>query len=288
MARLAGRLSGVPTLYTPHGLIMSSPEIPRAKAAVYTAIERMLGHWATTKFLAVSEGERDFALQLGLAPEERTTVIENGIGEQELEKLSEIAKEENLDTRPLTFGSTMRFDAQKAPGQLIEAFSRLNKALPDLSVRLVIAGDGKLLDEARRRVESEGISDKVLFLGWTPDVREVLRQLDIFVVSSLYEAGLSYSTMEAMAARLPVVSTNVFGTTKPLTEVPGNVLVPVGDVEALALGMQELATRTDPGSLGRSLRNIGQANHDYIGTHFRQSDITRRIIEAYRSCCRPV
>jgi glycosyltransferase involved in cell wall biosynthesis len=178
----------------------------------------------------------------------------------------------------------MRFTPQKAPGHLIEAFARLVEMSPSVPLRLVVAGDGELFAEAEKQVASTGLGENVSLLGWRTDVREVLSDLDVFVVSSLYE-GLSYSTMEAMAAKLPVVSTNVFGTKETVARVPGNVLVPAGDPQALALGMYQLTIPTEYGSVRRSLQRIGQANHDYVRARLRQSEVTRRTLEIYQALC---
>jgi glycosyltransferase involved in cell wall biosynthesis len=187
-----------------------------------------------------------------------------------------------LNQKPLTFGSIMRFSAEKAPGDFIEAFVRLSNALPQVPIRLVIAGDGELFDKAQRQVEASGLGEKISLLGWRTDIKEVLRKLDVFVVSSFCEAGLSYSTMEAMAAKLPIISTNVFGLKEALSQVPGNIVIPAGDPGALANGMRQMATLTDPKSLRQSLQKIGQANHDYVWAHFKQSENTRRTLRVYK------
>lgn len=279
IARIAGRLFGVPTVYTPNSLVMSSPAISRAEAAVYTSIERLLGHWATSKLIAVSEDEREFILKLKLVPRERVVLIENGIEDEDFVDFSGPRNvRKAIDEEPLTFGSLMRFSSQKAPGHLVEAFVRLSATLPRIPMRLVIAGDGELFAEVKKQVEETGSGEKISLLGWRADTKEVLREFDVFVLSSLFEGG-PYVIMEAMAAKLPIVSTDVFGTRETVARVPGNVLVPTGDPGALARGMQKMATLAHP----RSLQRIGQANHDYAGEHFRQSETTRRTLEVYRT-----
>jgi glycosyltransferase involved in cell wall biosynthesis len=285
LARLAGRLSGIPTVYTPNSLIMSSPEISRSKAAAYTLIERSLGRFATSKMVAVSEEERDFALKLGLVRRGHVALIRNSIEDRDFEGFHDQGTPEGLDRRPLTFGSTMRFSAQKAPGNLVEAFVRTAEAVPHVPMRLVIAGDGELFDEVREQAETSKWSENISLLGWRTDPIEILRELDVFVVSSMYEAGLSFSTMEAMAARLPIVSTRVFGTQKTLTSIPGNILVPIGDVESLARGMQQMATLAPPGFLRPALLEIGQANREYVRENFMQSAATQRTVELYSELC---
>jgi glycosyltransferase involved in cell wall biosynthesis len=166
----------------------------------------MLPH---SSFIEVSEGECELILRLRLAREDRVAIVENGIDDQDFEYFPEGFNREDTSQIPLTSGSIMRFTPQKAPGHLIEAFARLVEMSPSVPVRLVIAGDGELFAEAEKKVAASGLEEKVSLLGWRTDVREVLRELDVFVVSSLYDAGLSYSTMEAMAAKLPVVTTNV-------------------------------------------------------------------------------
>lgn len=285
LARMAGRLSGIPTIYTPHSLIMSSPEVSKPKAAVHGVAERILGCLATSRMIAVSEEEQRFVLKLKLVPARRITVVENGVEAWDSGSVSEETVRAGLDQRPLTFGSTMRFSPQKAPGQLVEAFVRLADALPQVPTRLVIAGDGDLFGEVEQQVEESGWSERISLLGWRSEIDNVLRELDVFVLPSLYE-GHSYAILEAMAAKLPIVSTNVFGIRGTLSGSPGNVVVPPGDPEALARGMRQMATLVEPGSLRAALKTIGRANHDYGRARFRQSECLRRTIEVYRTVLR--
>lgn len=281
LARLSGRLCGLPTVYTPHSLITSSPEISRSEALAYGLIERALGRFATTKMIAVSEEEREFILRSRLVPDSRVALVENGLDEQIFDSLSGKAPCENLEEKPLTFGSAMRFSAQKAPGHLVEAFARVTETLPHVPMRLMIAGDGDLFDEVKDRVEQSGLNEKVLLPGWLNDTKAFLRELDVFVLSSLYE-GFSYAVLEAMAAELPLVSTRVFGMSRTLEEVPGNVLVPAGDPDALAEGMQRTATLDEPASLRPALRKIGQANREHVRDNFMQQQTLRRTAAVYQ------
>src|SRR5919199_1911764 len=281
IARLAGRLSNVPTIYTPHGLILSYPQTSRAKALVYTFIERVLGHYAASKIVAVSEGERRLILKLSLAPKDRVTLVENCNDSEYFEYFSEPSTHKDINQKPLTFGSVMLFRPEKAPGHLVAAFTRLSEILPNVPIRLMIAGDGELFDQTKMQAEASGLGEKISLLGWRTDIKNVLRKFDIFVLPSFCE-GLSYTILEAMAAKLPIVATNVFGMEETVSRVPGNILVPAGDPSALAKGMKQMATLADPESIRYSLQRIGQANHDYARTYFKQSENTRRILQVYR------
>lgn len=282
IARLAGRLFGLPTVYTPHGLNMASPSVARAKLAANALVERILGYGATSKIISVSEGEREFILKLKLTPQQRVCLINNGVDVRDLDYFSKhrVARGA-IDEKPLTFGSVMRFSPPKTPGHLVEAFDRLCTAMPYLPMRLSIAGDGELLAGIRRQVRERGLNEKVSLLGWRTDVNKLMLGFDMFVLSSLSEGG-SYTVLDAMAAGLPVVSTKVFGTKETIAQVPGNVLVPAGDPDTLARGMQRMANLVLGRSPRRALEQIGQANRDYVRSHFTQSDSTRRTLEVYR------
>jgi glycosyltransferase involved in cell wall biosynthesis len=283
LARIAGRALGIPTVYTPHGLILASPKLSKQEYFVYTWIERFLGHLATSKFIAVSEDESEFAIKLKLTSDNRVAVIENAIDDQDFEYFSEKIIDEDINQKPLTFGSAMRFSHEKAPGQMVDAFVRLTKALPQIPMRLVVAGDGELFADVRRQVDRSGLKEQIYLLGWKTNLKEVLREFDIFVVSSLSEAGFPYSIQEAMVAELPIVSTNVFGVRRILSKIPGNIAVPSGDPDVLTNGMKQMVTATDATSLRRKLQEIGRANRNYVRTHFSQVETTRRTIELYRS-----
>ena len=282
IARLCGRSLGVPTVYTPHGLNMASPGVSGVKRAANAWAERILGHVATSRIISVSEGERDFILGLNLVSRKRVALINNGVDARDLDYFSEHRMLRGTgDEKPLTFGSIMRFSPPKTPSHLVEAFARLCAAMPRVSMRLTLAGDGELLAGVRSQVEASGLNERVSFLGWQTDPRKVMLGFDVYVLSSLSEGG-SYTILDAMAAGLPVISTDVFGTRETIAQVPGNVLAPVGDPEALACGMQRMIGLAAGPSSRAALAEIGQANHDYVRTHFRQSETTRRTIEIYR------
>jgi len=77
------------------------------------------------------------------------------------------------------------------------------------------------------------IQDKVIFFGWRKDVSEILKVLDVFVQTSLWE-GLSLSIMEAMAAGKPVVATNIKGNNELVLDGVSGYLVQPNNPEELA------------------------------------------------------
>ncbi len=99
-----------------------------------------------------------------------------------------------------------RFDIrQKRQDLMIKAFSKVLKNYPDLL--LAFFGDGPDIDKIKKLSEHYGISNNILFNGVTKDIYAELRKSKIYVLTSDYE-GIPNSLMEAMAAGLPVISTN--------------------------------------------------------------------------------
>ena len=120
--------------------------------------------------------------------------------------------------------------------------------------RLVLVGDGRLQRDLKDRASSLGVSEWTSFLGTRRDIAEILKSLDIFVMPSLWE-GFSVAMLEAMAAGLPVVISDVGGVSQTLGENEYGIKVPAGNAAELASAIRLLAEDPDGrASLGRSAR----------------------------------
>ena len=124
-----------------------------------------------------------------------------------------------------------RLAYQKDHVTLLRAFAL---ALRRVQARLVLVGQGPLHGELVTLAEELGISDKVLFAGWQENPFSWMANADLFVLSSRFE-GFGNVVIEAMACGLPVVSTDCpSGPNEILANGDAGILVPVGDVHALA------------------------------------------------------
>ena len=95
----------------------------------------------------------------------------------------------------------------------------------------------------------------MLFLGYRTDIAGLLQVMDIFCLTSLRE-GLPISLMEAMAAGLPVVGTNVQGIRDVITPNVDGILVELGDVTALKVALIGLIRDE------QRRNNLGRAGHE--------------------------
>lgn len=118
---------------------------------------------------------------------------------------------------------------------LLRAFARLNQ--PD--ARLMFVGDGGGREALLSLAQELGVTDRVIFAGFHPDPTPFYKTADLFVLSSNYE-GFGNVIVEALATGTPVVSTDCpSGPAEILADGKYGRLVPVGDAEKLAKGIEE-------------------------------------------------
>jgi GalNAc-alpha-(1->4)-GalNAc-alpha-(1->3)-diNAcBac-PP-undecaprenol alpha-1,4-N-acetyl-D-galactosaminyltransferase len=134
--------------------------------------------------------------------------------------------------------SAGRFVPSKAFDVLIHTFARLAMDYPTWD--LVIVGDGPLREKLRALAVSLGLSSRCQFPGIVGNLHGVLRQCDLFCLTSTTE-GLGMVILEAMQAGLPVVSTDCpTGPREIIQHEQNGILVPVGDHEALVRALRGL------------------------------------------------
>jgi glycosyltransferase involved in cell wall biosynthesis len=122
---------------------------------------------------------------------------------------------------------------------LINAMPRVVRAVPNTA--LLIIGDGPLRRELEAQVDELRLTDQVRFLGERPDVPELLSLLDVFVLCS-HSEGLSLTLIEASAASLPIVATDVGGNSEVVEAGINGLLVPTNQPEPLAAAIIRLLT----------------------------------------------
>jgi glycosyltransferase involved in cell wall biosynthesis len=275
LARVAGSLAGTPTVYTPHALYFLRHPSGRERT-LYLGLERFARPF-TTRFVAVSESEKDVALREKLAPAERIVVIPNGIEPAAFVRpahaRAHVRAELGIPLDAAVIGTAARLTAQKDPECLVhairEVISRTRRA-----VYFVWAGDGELDGHVERIVHELGLHQWCRLLGFRRDVRSVMCAFDVFALTSRYE-GLPYAVLEAMALGLPVVATNVVGTRDLVADGVNGFLVPPGDAVAAADSLLRLI---DNPSLGVE---FGQRARTLVEERFTLAAMIERLASLY-------
>ncbi|MBF0597897.1 N-acetyl-alpha-D-glucosaminyl L-malate synthase BshA [Faecalibacter rhinopitheci] len=113
---------------------------------------------------------------------------------------------------------------------VISAFNIIQKQIPS---KLIIAGEGPEWDLADQLIQEYGIQDKVKSLGMVSDLNDVLKAADLFILPSEQES-FGLAALEAMAANVPVISSNAGGLPEVNIDGFSGFVCPVGDVEMMA------------------------------------------------------
>lgn len=142
-----------------------------------------------------------------------------------------------LTQKDIVFVNVAGFREAKNHKLLIYAFSKIINKMQNS--KLVLVGNGNLLSESKELAKKLKLENSIYFFGLRNDIPEILNASDIFIMSSDYE-GYPLSIMEAMASRLPVISTNVGGVPEIVKDNVSGILVPPNDIEKLSSVMAYL------------------------------------------------
>lgn len=213
-------------------------------------------------------------------------VIYNGIN---IEKFCpNISKAEarryfELPEKGFIFGMAARFKKAKDQEGLIKAFAEIKKR--GAKAVLALAGSGPKEQGLRVLINDLGLSDSIRILNWipSPEIPIFLKALDVFAHPSWRE-GMPTAVMEAMAAGLPVVTTNAEGVPE-LFDTPRKFgfMVERGDLS----GLTEALWRTYKISPEERLR-MGQEARARIKEAFSHEHMGRRFVELFDSLFRKV
>jgi glycosyltransferase involved in cell wall biosynthesis len=207
----------------------------------------------TDRVVFVCEDSRRYLVGRRGLPSRKSSVIINGI---ELGAFLERPAAPGAVSPRIRFGSVGRMVPVKAHSILIDAFAQVVRRLPGAELRIV--GGGPLEADLRKRVEATGLTGQIRIEGINHEIADVLKDLDVFVLSSISE-GLPLVILEAMAAGLPVVSTRIGGVPEVAPEGFVSFLCTPGSVDDLAEAMYRAATDPDLARLGQTAREVAIA-----------------------------
>jgi glycosyltransferase involved in cell wall biosynthesis len=235
LGSLAARLAGVPSVAHVHGL--NTATCYRRASAI----------------IAVSEAVKAHLVGQGI-DEKNIRIIHNGIdlSRFELVRADDARRRLGYDAQTPLLGVFGRLSTEKGQQVALEAMPLLARDHPE--ARLLIVGNGGDLRPLEARAATLGITDRVEFLGFARDVRQLMSACDAVIAPSLKE-GLGLSALEAMALSRPVVSSAVGGLREVVVPGETGFAVPPNDPAAIAESLKNLiedkALAERMGALGR-------------------------------------
>lgn len=220
LAGLCSQLSQVPAMATVHGMYVPSIEVE---------ISQLTG----TQLTVVSQSAYMQALTAGI-PVERLSLIANGVDTRIFSprpRRPEFRVLHNIsETAPLV-GFVGRLALEKGPDLFIRTAELIHKTLPN--TQFLVVGEGPMEDEIRQRIGQSDLENCIHLAGVLADMQDIYPEFDILVSSSRSE-GMPLVVLEAMAAGIPIVATDVGGVSEIIESAMTGFLAKTGDIEALA------------------------------------------------------
>lgn len=197
----------------------------------------------TNLIISNSQSVRQFAMSKeGISPS-KAKVIYNGLDINGFDKKLNAVKPEKIkhqlgigeDSKVVTIIANLK--PSKGLHYFLEAASIIAKN--EFKVRFLIIGDGLLKSDLNKLAHKLGVHKYIKFCGLRRDIPEILSCTDVSVNSSIRE-GMANSILESMAAKIPVVATDVGGNAEAITNGLNGFIVPSKDINALASKIVEL------------------------------------------------
>jgi glycosyltransferase involved in cell wall biosynthesis len=274
LGRAAAILCGVPiVVHTFHGHVLRGYFSP-AKTAVYRGIERMLA-WRTDRLLTVTDrvGQELKGLGVGRPAQYRTLPLGFDLSPLLVaeRRRGELRAELQVGNVPL-IGIVARLVPIKAHEVFLAMAARVRRVHSD--ALFLIVGDGELREALERRVQALGLTGAVRFLGWRADIDKLYADIDVVALTSRNE-GSPVALIEAMAAGVPVVSTDVGGVADVVRHGVTGLLATMDDDDTLARHVVTLLADREAG------RRMGQEGRRRVATTYGSARLVSDIETLY-------
>lgn len=264
--RIAGRRAGVKH-------IVSGIRVAEKRGKLRLWIDRVTEN-RVDRHVCVSRAVAKFSREVGKLSTEKIVVIPNGVDADRFAN----AAPADLSQFGIPAGSQTvlfvgRLDPQKSPFVLLGAFQGILHAHSD--VHLLFVGDGPLASALNDWVHAHGLANNIHFAGRRDDVASIMRASRCLALPSSWE-GMPNVVLEAMAAGLPVVATDVEGTSEVIRNHQTGVLVPPDSPRELASMLTMLLTDAT------QAQALGAAAQVSVRNDFTWEQVVARYDRLYR------
>lgn len=244
LARLAARTTrrnGTKVIYTAHGFHFCKGA-SLLNWLIYYPIEKQLSAY-TDCLITINNEDYSLATGRGFKAKQIAHVHGVGINTMQYKPVQKIEKwrlrqEEDYRTDDFILFYAAEFNKNKNQQLLIRAIALIKEQVPQL--KLLLAGQGSLLEPLRALAAQLGVDSMVHFLGQRDDIAALLPMCDVAVASSLRE-GLPVNIMEAMACGLPIVATKNRGHSELVSSGVNGFIIEQNDPVLFAQRLKQLS-----------------------------------------------
>jgi len=253
----AAKMSHTPKLlFTAHNCLPKPHS--RWQQAAYGVMQR---HFLRSLDRVIAVSDAVSKELLPIVGYERIVTIRNGVDYQIFSGYSptEARAELELHSEHFVVGVIARLIPEKGIECLLKAAGLLKNIMPN--IRFIIVGDGPMRAQLQHYCRALHLEPYVRFLGFRQDVPKLMAGWDVFVLPSLSE-GLSISVLEAMAAKLPVVVSDLPSMREIVVHGKSGFLFPPNDAPNLAAAIIKIAKDS------RKARSMGEYNYQRVAQFF--------------------
>ncbi len=240
IGRLAAKLAGARIIiYSPHGDIFEG-YFCKLVTDFFVLLEKFAARF-TDKIINLSKIEIERFLEHGIGTKQQLKHIYNGIDIKYYERTtaSNLKKREefSLSKDDFVCATVGRLVPVKGHTYLIKAIQKVVNVIP--KAKFLFVGDGELKSELSEEIKSLGLQENIFLLGARRDIATILSSVDIFLLPSINE-GFGMVLIEAMAAKKPVIATNVGGIPEIVIDGKTGILVPPKNTEGFSSAIIKL------------------------------------------------
>ena len=268
------RLRRIPALSTCHGFVNTNWKL---------RLNNRMDLWALKlckRLLAVSDGIRNGLEEQGIN-KERIQVITNAVPIPPLATQGDkgrycFRRKQGISPEEFVFVYVGRLSEEKGLYYLLEAFAGLIRS--DICARLFLIGDGPQFEMLKQRVTELDLTRQILLTGFQKQISPWLAIADCFVLPSLTE-GTPMSMLEAMAAGVTILATEVGGVPDVIASNVNGLLVPSANAEALQKGMSQIIAQPE---LREKYRREARKT---VEVHYSIQPWCQKILQIYQGLC---
>lgn len=266
-ARQAALLTGIRWIVTNHGRRAG------LKLLFYALFDALRLRKAD-RVVAVSNKIAEQLASLGIK-RDVLSVIDNGVDLRRFSQLStrsEAGKVLGVADDSYVIGSVGALTEEKGHRYLLQALKSVAISIPN--VVYVLVGDGPERSRLQAMAQEQGVAEAVVFAGKRDDVPTILTRFDLFVLPSLSE-GLPMALLEAQAARVPAIATNVGAISTVVQDgITGRIVEP-GDADALADAI--VSCHAD----SKKANDMALRGYERVKEHYSAETMAQQYLELY-------